>query len=94
MLSARPLPVVLAGNEGVTPRQERLGARDVRRIDALEAELTDLLDITSERHGTCAGGADVIRGNVVAELEKYRYLDCVREGFDRRKNLRYSPRER
>ena len=85
MLPVRPLPVILAGNEGVTARQERLRARDIGRIDALEAELTDLLDIAPQRHGTRAGGANVIGGDVVAELKKYRYLDSVRERIDRRK---------
>jgi hypothetical protein len=85
MLPTRPLPVILTGNESVPSWQVRLSARDIRRIDALEAELTDLLNIASEWHGACAGGADVVCGNVVAELEEYGHLDCVRKRVDGRK---------
>src|SRR5262249_42990129 len=85
MLPARPLPVIPTGNESVASWQEGLSSRDIRRIDALEAKLADLLDITPKGHGPCASGADVVGGNVVTKLKENRELDCVRERLDRRK---------
>src|SRR5262249_51605531 len=83
MLPARPLPVIATGDESVASWQERLTSRDIRRIDALEAKLADLLDITPKGHGPCASGTNVVGGNVVAKLKENRYFDRVRERLDR-----------